>query len=286
MFFNQVALAELAPKLRAFFPPPCKFVALSHGLESTDLLHHIRLRKRYPLSGRVRPWAASALGSAILAENRIRHHLDIVFALSPFDVELEHWVGAPRAGWLPRIIKPVEFQWCPAGNRLGFVGTLDHGPNLEGLVLVLEEFMRRGCPQELRIRVVGGSITLGQWLARTYPQVDYLGGLDDDRLRAEASTWNAFLHPIFCHPRGCSTKLATAISWRLPIVTTTSGHRGYEWRAGALVVADDPATFVDRCIDMCKIDVATEAQHAVEKLANSSPQRSDVAARLRKLLDN
>jgi glycosyltransferase involved in cell wall biosynthesis len=236
------------------------------------------------LSGIVRPSAAAALGSAILAENRIRNHLDVVCALSPFDVDLERWVGALRVGWLPRIIEPIEFHWRPAGNRLGFVGTLDHGPNLEGLILVLDELVRRGCPQEQRIRVVGGSVALGNWLAQTYPHVDYLGALDDDHLRAEAATWNAFLHPIFCHPRGCSTKLAMAISWRIPIVTTTSGHRGYEWQAGGLVVADNPVRFVDRCIEMHDLGTARLAKQEVEKLAAASPKRSDVVAKFSEIV--
>jgi hypothetical protein len=284
VFFNQVAVAALAPKLRPSLPAPCRFVALSHGLESTDLLHFIRLRNRYPLSGRIRPEASYALGSAILTENRIRNHLDAVCALSPFDVELENWVGAVRVGWLPRIINPVEFDWRPRGDRFGFVGTLDHGPNLEGLVTVLDEIAANEDLDRFRVRVVGGSTSLGQWLARKYSCVDYLGRLEDDELHREATTWNAFLHPIFCHARGCSTKLATAMSWRVPIVTTTSGHRGYEWLAGGLVVADDPATFVRRCIEMRDESVATQAKHAVEKLAESSPKIAQVAARFRDIV--
>ena len=70
VFFNQVAIAALAPKLRPLLPAPCRFVALSHGLESTDLLHYIRLRN-LSTQWSIRPEASYALGSAILTENRI-----------------------------------------------------------------------------------------------------------------------------------------------------------------------------------------------------------------------
>jgi glycosyltransferase involved in cell wall biosynthesis len=285
VFLNQVALAGFATRMRPFLPNSCKIVALSHGLESTDLLHFIRLRKRLPLSGRVRPTASIALGQTILAESVMRKHVDIVCALSPFDVELERWVGATRVGWLPRIVEPIEFNWRPTGERLGFVGTLDHAPNLEGLVAVLDQLVRRDDLGPLRIRVVGGPPTTGSWLVRNYPIVDYLGQLDDHVLCQEAETWNAFLHPIFCHARGCSTKLATAIAWCIPVITTKIGHRGYEWCAGGLVVADDPVAFSRKCVELCDRSLAVAARDEVAKLAGTSPTREEIALRLRDLLD-
>ena len=153
VFLNQVALAALVPDLRPLLNTGCKIILLSHGLESTDLLHLIRLRRRLPLSGRVRPTPAIALGHSILMESNFRKQIDLVCALSPFDAEIERWVGAARVGWLPRTIEPDPLEWRPIGERLGFLGTLDHAPNLEGLVNVLDSLICRETGST-RIRIV------------------------------------------------------------------------------------------------------------------------------------
>jgi glycosyltransferase involved in cell wall biosynthesis len=225
---------------------------------------------------------AAMLGEAILSECALRSHVDFVCALSPFDVELEHWIGARRVDWLPRMVVAAPLDWRPDGARLGFVGTLDHAPNLEGLVEVLPLLAsadRRGV-----VRIVSSSAAAGRWLAERHPGVEYLGALGDDDLRSEAATWNAFIHPIFCYPRGCSTKLATAIGWHLPIVTTTMGYRGYELGSGRLVVADDPSGFVAECLRLLDNAAAAEARREVAKVAQSAPSLHDNARRLQALL--
>ncbi|MCP4309306.1 MAG: glycosyltransferase [bacterium] len=282
VFLNQVALAPIASHVKRRVSGETGIVLLSHGLESTDLLHRIRLRRRLPLSGRVRPTGSVALGGAILAENRTRADIDLVLTLSPFDEELERWIGARRVAWLPRSIISNPLRWTPNGEYLGFVGTLDHAPNLEGLVLTIDALQSDSTVP--RIRVVGGPDSVGQWLDDRYPCVDYLGRLDDLELEQEAATWNAFIHPVFCQARGCSTKLATALAWQIPIVTTTIGHRGYQWQSGALVVADDPKGFAQRCISMLDSDKALTAQRGVVEVVRSSPGVEQNVARLRDIL--
>jgi hypothetical protein len=108
--------------------------------------------------------------------------------------------------------------------------------------------------------------------------------LDDPDLREEARTWNGFLHPIFCHPRGCSTKLATAIAWGIPIVTTSPGRRGYTWKTGSLLLAETPDDFASLCVDLLDRRRAEEARHGVVQIAASSPRIDDVATTLRVML--
>lgn len=278
IFLNQVALAVYAPQIKARIPN-ARLVLLSHGLESTDLLHLVRLRKTLPLSGRIRPNATVALGSALADESGARTHVDLVFALSPFDADLERWIGARRVTFLPRIVTPAPLAWRPTGQRVGFLGTLDHAPNLEGLVRVLEALDAidaGGC----KVRVIGGSPSIGRWLAARFPRVDYLGPLADDEVCAEAATWNAFLHPIFCQARGCSTKLATAIAWEIPIVTTTQGYRGYEWRSGELTVADEPRLFAEQVVRLLDPEAARAARSGVSSVARTSPVLAEIASRI------
>jgi glycosyltransferase involved in cell wall biosynthesis len=280
VFLNQANLAGLAPVLRRVLPPGFKIVLLSHGLESTDMLHLARMRQQHlPLSGRLSPTPAVAIGVAVAFESRSRNDIDLVCALSPFDMALEQLIGARAVIWIPRTIRPCFLDWRPSGDRLGFIGTLDHAPNLEGLVLALEALPQDARP--FRIRVAGGPPRLGQWLAHRFNRVDYLGPLADDALTAEAATWNAFMHPIFCFPRGCSIKLATAIGWALPIVTTTPGCRGYEWREGGLVIADEPERFAAECLSLLDRHAASRAREGVLAIARSSPTSEENASRLR-----
>ncbi len=283
LLLNQVAIAGLGERLAGALPRTCQTVLLSHGLESTDLLHTAELRKRLPLSARVRPNARLALAACLAEEQRQRAFIDKVCTLSAFDAELERWIGAKSVAWFPRQIHDTAIAWRPAGDRIGFVGTLDHAPNLDGLVAVLSALaaVRAGGP---RVRIVGGPSRVGRWLAALSPAVDYLGELDDVALVQEAESWNAFINPLFRQARGCSTKLATAISWQLPIVTTTLGRRGYEWREGHLAIRDDPASFADVCVELCSLEKAQRAQREVVAVARSSPTLAEVGERMRAFL--
>jgi hypothetical protein len=283
VFLNQVSLSPIATRLRDLAPASTRIVLLSHGLESTDLLHLLRLRRQLPLSGRARPSANAVMGRVLRTEATSRENVDAVVALSPFDVEAEHWIGARRVEWLPRTISQSPLNWRPTGRRLGFVGTLDHAPNLEGLVMVLDEIVRRSSAPPI-VRIVSGSHDICAWLVGRYPFVQSLGGLDDEKLRDEAATWSGFLNPIFCYSRGCTTKLAAAIGWQIPIVTTPQGRRGYLWREGSLLEAEGVETFVDHAMAVLEPGFAAVARAEVARVGATSPTVAEVAARLRRFI--
>lgn len=276
VFLNQVQLASIGAQLRGSLQADCKIIMLSHGLESTDLLHALRVGRDFPLAF-PRIVGEQLLGDTLLREASYRSSLDLVLCLSPFDVELEHWLGARRVEWLPRTIECDPLMWNPSGNRIGFLGTLDHTPNIEGLLLLL----RNLSGQAIRMRVVGAPDRVGRQLKERFPFVDYLGALANDELRQEAATWNCFVNPIFfCYPRGCSTKLATAIGWQIPVVTTTPGRRGYEWSRGSLAIADSPNEFSNLCLKMMDRQIAHEARAKVVEVAQSSPTVAGVGRKL------
>jgi hypothetical protein len=259
----------------------CKVVILSHGLEHTDLLHIIRLRRSLPISGRTRPTASVLLGRILLAEQHFRQFIDGVCAISPFDADVERWLGTRRVVWLPRVVTPQPLAWQPMPGRLGFVGTLDHAPNLEGLVSILE-VMARQQTKGMTVRVVG-SREIAEWLRVRFAHVEVLGALDDATLAVEAATWTAFLHPIFCLPRGASTKLALGLSWEIPVVTTAPGRRGYVWGEGGPLEADTPEAFVAACQALDPA-AAQRSRHDVQRAVASSPTVGSVASQMRAFL--
>lgn len=281
LLFNQVALASAADRLtHALRQPPIK-IALSHGCEITDMLHVARIDGGLPLSARLRPFSALALGNALRDEMHARRALDGVVTLSPGDMETERWLGAKHVTWLPRTVDPRPIAWTPKGAVFGYVGTLDHAPNLEGLVKVLAT---AGCAPPFRLQVVGGPSQTAAWLSSRFAFVDYLGALDEETLREKAGHWRAFIHPIFCPARGCSTKLATALAWGIPVVTTGLGRRGYTWSAGACIEADAPDAFFRAMCSLLDSPTAERARENVQLAAQATPSLPAVAELLRSFL--
>jgi glycosyltransferase involved in cell wall biosynthesis len=277
VFLNLVNLAPLAGELKPRLPAESELVLLSHGLESVDFLHTIPLK-----SGSRRD--AGELGRRLLDERRHRASIDHVFCLSSFEAEIERWLGARRVTYVPRTLPDrPPLNWTPDRSRLGFVGTLDHPPTADGLDRFLQA-LERAAPPACRLRIVGGPAASGRALADRCRLVDYLGPLSDADLEREAATWSLFVHPMFGYARGCSTKLAVALAWRLPIATTPAGARGYEWREGTLPMAETPADLARLALNLTTRAAAQTARDQVAAVARLMPTLDEVGGLMRQAL--
>ena len=185
-------------------------------------------------------------------------------------------MGAKKATHITRTIKEQALDWKPIKGRLGFVGRLDHPPNKEGLLLILDE-INKISDKNIQIRIVGSPLEEGENISNKYDFVKYLGELSDPELKDEASSWSAFLHPIFCYAMGCSTKLAVAIGWEIPIVTTTMGARGYDWKEGNLQYFDDPKLFAETAVLNSDPSISIEIKDEISKIKNSTPKAKEIA---------
>jgi hypothetical protein len=287
VFLNQVDLTPLAAELRRRLPPNCRLVLLSHGLESVDFFHSLRARVTGRLFAGLTGRAERLLGRLLIEESRFRQYLDQVFCLAPFEVEIERWLGSRRVDWLPRTVPLDPLEWTPVRGRLGFVGTLNHPPNLEGLELFLAALAARigsQADRPTRVRIVGGPAAKGMSLVRRYPWVDYLGPLPAADLRREASTWACFIHPLFCYARGCSTKLAVALGWEIPVLTTPEGCRGYEWREGRIPIATSPGELAELAERAGDPVTGADMRRQIQSVARSTPTLATVAERFRTVL--
>jgi len=273
---NLANLAPLAAALKPALPRATQIVLLSHGLESVDYLHTVPAGST---AGHER-----ALGRRLLDERAQRAALDHVLCLTPFEAEIERWLGARRVTAVPRTISPLApLAWRPEGRRIGFVGTLDHPPTRDGLSAFLSA-LAPIAPADLEVRLVGGPAIDGHALASKYSTVRYLGALDDAALREEAATWSAFAHPLFCWARGCSTKLAVALAWQIPVLTTAAGARGYSWTRGELPIADQPDDFAAAAIRLTSRREADAARCGVIDIVNTAPTIEQVGSLLRRAL--
>lgn len=283
IFLNQTEAGPFAPPLlQALATEGVKIALLSHGADSTDYLHTIRTRAtdagRAPTRTEAR-W----LGQQLFAEMEHHRACDVVFCLSEVDREIARWLGAPRVHVLPRIVEPAPLDWQPVANRVGTVSTLVHAPNAEGILRLAEELdaARAG----VRLRLVGSPRSAGEAMARRHPAIEYLGPLSDAEFAREASTWCAFVNPIFCVARGCSTKLAVPLSWHLPVVTTPAGARGYVWDEGLVPLLDTPAQVAAETIRLADLAAARAARERVQALARKSPTLADLAGQFSRQLD-
>jgi Glycosyl transferases group 1 len=255
-------------------------VLLSHGAEAVDFCIEQGLRRGTGTENRARATAERMLGRDLLDQLDQRRHLDAVLTLAPLDAEIEKWLGARKVLSVPRTILHDRLALRPVDGRVGCVATLDHPPNFSGLARLLGALDGR-TPAGFRLRVVGGPVSSGEKLAAQHDLVDYLGPLDDEALRAEAATWCCFVNPIFVYAKGCSTKLAVALGWGLPIATTRFGARGYHWDETAIPLADDPTELAD--LVLARTSTAQFPAHcrATDAVVATSPDRAHVAAQIR-----
>src|SRR6202030_3441853 len=191
--------------------------------------------------------------------------------------EIERWLGAKAVTWLPRTIPHrAPLCWSPNPDRIGFVGTLDHPPNKDGLIRFLQA-LEPLAPENVELRLVGGPTAVGKELAERFRSVRYLGPLSNEHLDGEAATWSCFVHPLFCYARGCSTKLAVALSWQIPIATTAAGCRGYVWRDGVLPLAETPDLLARLALRLTQHEAGLEARGQIQAIADSMPGVDQVA---------
>jgi hypothetical protein len=280
VFINMATPVRFAKPIREKFGDRVKIILLSHGNHSGDFLHLIT--KPIGKPSVFRSWMNKVrLGRLVATEAEYRvKWLDGVVTLSETEKQIENWFGAKKASFLPRKLYKDFLQRKPVPGRIGFVGRLDHPPNFQGVRILLEALSSR--EHHLQFRLVGAPPVYGRKIKQQFPFVEYLGELSDKDLEQEVATWAFFINPVWWYSTGASTKLARAISWGLPIITTTAGKRGYEWKNGNLLVADSPADMVEQ---LMKESVSMERinywKEQTELVADSGPEHIELINRIR-----
>lgn len=282
IFFALNLFAEVSRELRREFPK-VRQVLLSYGVESLDSMLAEELARRTNSAGHFRAAAEWKLGRQLLEEAAQRRWMDAVLTLSPLEVEVEKWLGASRVLWVPRLVLEPPLTSKAVAGRVGCVSTLDHPPNLDGLLRLFDALERRAL-NGLRFRLVGQPESGGRALAARYAFIDYLGPLSDGELRDEASTWCCFVHPLFVYAKGCSTKLATALGWGLPIATTRSGARGYASVEGALPLANSPDELAELVVARSATDAFETGASQTAAAGAAAPSIAAVGAMVREFL--
>ena len=275
---NQVNLLPFAKLLKEAFGNRLKIIVLSHGNESGDYLHEI-------LHGGNSILKSLKMGALLTREAKyFARYVDLLIVISEHEKRIAQWMGAINCIYIPRTIpkSPVIWQQVET-NRIGFIGTLNHLPNLKGVELLASELDKLSFNGEFRI--VGGPEKYGKELEIKFKCIKYVGFVSNELLIKEVATWGVFVNAIFWYSRGCSTKLAQIISWEIPIVSTTAGVRGYEWSNGDMIFADSPNIMAKKIADLLKNPQKLLKQHQeILKIKNSSPTLDELSEKVRQAI--
>jgi hypothetical protein len=239
VFLNLSNTIPFAQLIKSIFGNEVKVILCSHGNESGDFLHSTVLH--YTKQNLFKRWlSAFALGSLLRKESLFRkQYLDMVLSISEIEDNIEKWIGAPFTFMVPRVIKQQKIDWHPKLNYFGFIGDLSHAPNYYGINEICKA-LSKSPNHQVEIRLVGGPESIGNALANEYPFVHYCGFLPEADLIEEVRTWAYFLNLVFYYSRGVSTKLAKALGWGIPTITTTAGNRGYPYINELLPKVESP----------------------------------------------
>jgi hypothetical protein len=187
---------------------------------------------------------------------------------------------------VPRTFEPNFLERSPVPGRCGFVGTLNHTPNEEGIRRVLEVLEQKKV-SSIDLRVVGGPKDVGKELERTFSVVTYCGRLSQRGFREEAATWGLFLNPIWWYARGATTKLAQAVNWGIPVVTTPPGRRGYTWSRGTVQIVETPEEMAMFMVEVARNPERLEQlAEEVRTVSRNGPTLNSLAETLDNHLDD
>lgn len=132
--------------------------------------------------------------------------------------------------------------------KIGFIGPLGYPPNL----LAIQWFVRECWPKikrsfpDARLRLAGKGTDGDQKPAG--PDIDGLGWISETA--PEIATWSLMIVPLHVGG-GTRLKIAEGISRKCPIVSTTLGAYGYGMvTRRELLLADDPRSFADACVEL------------------------------------
>jgi glycosyltransferase involved in cell wall biosynthesis len=175
-------------------------------------------------------------------------HYDIVTVCSDFD---KRYLAAENVRVVPNGFEPPAEKpegRKPAPFRLGFIGTLGYGPNVDGLVWFRDKVwpqIRRRCPQ-MELRLIGSPPPPKYKVEAE--GFTYLGYVRDPA--DEIRTWSAMIVPLLSGG-GTRIKILEAFSRMCPVVATPVGAHGIEVTGGKnILLADEPALFAGHCLDL------------------------------------
>lgn len=284
VFINHATAIRYSKVIKSHFKNQVKVFLLSHGNDSGDFLHSTtKPIKKYNLISKYRD--ILRLGRLLYTESVYRkNYLDGVLTVSEVEENIEKWLGTNKVIYTPRVIdKITAIKLNTNYSKIGFIGRLDHPPNYHGLNMICSELAKYDIQFEFAL--IGAPVEYGEKLQAKYPFISYKGELNDNQLYNETCTWSLFLNLVFWYSMGVSTKVAKAIEWGIPLLTTTPGIRGYNWEEGSMIMAETPQQMVDKIMEYINNkDKIDNAIVEMSKIKDSSYSLKELAQEVKDLI--
>jgi len=210
-------------------------------------VHHVRFEREAALTGSTK--AARDAERFRRIETRVTRAANLIWCVSNADRD----VIAEMAPGVPTAVVPTIHELHDRGlpfaerQHLFFIGSFSHRPNVDAIHFMAREVLpliRRALP-EVKLLVAGLNAP-AEFNDYSSGGLSLLGFVPD--LNEVMSRARVFVAPIR-FGAGINGKIGEALSYGLPVVTTTLGAKGWGLDDGEqILVADSPADFADAVV--------------------------------------
>ncbi|HYV23906.1 MAG TPA: glycosyltransferase [Pyrinomonadaceae bacterium] len=211
--------------------------------------HFQRLAREYRISGNKKTLRASERYRKL--ESRLARESDLVWCASTED---KHLMQAAAPGTPIDVVPTIHelhdrvFSFEPRSDLL-FVGNMAHSPNADAVHYFMREIYPRihEALPDVKVKIVGDD-PAGELRGYDSPQVSILGYVPMIESFLERS--RVFVAPLR-FGAGIKGKIGEAMSYGLPVVTTSIGAEGFGLTHGVdVMIADEPSAFADAVVQL------------------------------------
>jgi glycosyltransferase involved in cell wall biosynthesis len=251
--------------------------------------HFKRLEREYQISGR--PDTLKKAQRYRTLEGRLAQQCDLVWCASPEDKQaMQEEAQATPIDVIPTIHeihdRASSFE---TRSDLLFVGNMAHTPNADAIHYFVREIyprIREALP-DVKVKIIGDD-PAGDLSGYDSPEVSVLGYVPV--IESFLKQCRVFVAPLR-FGAGIKGKIGEAMSYGLPVVTTSIGAEGFGLTHGVdVMIADEPSAFADAVVHLytskelwetlanngwCRIKdnftpevIARTINHSIRQLAN------------------
>lgn len=244
-FHAYYALKDALPEARK---RDCRIILDAHNVE------HIALKGILPFMPVWKRLAAGyVLGEIKKSETEAFRSVDHIFACSEEDMaRITKYVSASKVSLLPngvdtQEITPAKGPVC--GNKVLFIGELQHPPNQEAARLLVDEIFPRVLESVPSAELVIVGTEPPRWLlAKSGDKVRVTGFVDDIKPILGEATVCVCPLPV---GSGTRLKILTYMAAGKPVVSTTVGAEGLHFeRNEEIIIADEQQQFAREIVGL------------------------------------
>ncbi len=187
--------------------------------------------------------------------------------------------------WAEYEIPDKSHDWSVSDGLL-FVGGFRHQPNVEAMTYFVRDILpkiRRGAPN-IEVNVIGTGLESEVVDLLKSNDVNYLGRVDD--LGSIYLRSKVVIAPLLTG-RGRKGKIGEALSWGTPVVTTSVGAEGFDFKNGVdAFIADDAGIFAEHVLSLIGNQELWESSSInAYKYADKNLSSSQFLMQIRKILE-